>query len=263
MCQEDAEALAAFTHEIRQALLREMEHFLTEYRSAAGVQTQWKLPLIGFAGADHPYIRSLKQLISPTHYMPEEILPGARTILSYFVGFQDEIGQGNIPGDAPSLDWTRAYTETNEMFLHMNAHLQKTLASWGYRAASPEHTGTLGPDRIYSNWSQRHIAYAAGLGTFGMNNMLITDNGCGGRFYSLVTDLPVLPGEPLERENCLYKRSGTCGACIRRCPVGALSAQLPFDRARCRKQLRANESAHGERVCGKCTVGMPCTFRAP
>ena len=74
MFQEDAET-AAFTREIRQALLREMERFLTEYRSAAGVQTQWKLPLIGFAGADHPYIRSLKQLISPTHYMPEEILP--------------------------------------------------------------------------------------------------------------------------------------------------------------------------------------------
>ena len=228
-----------FTRAVTQALLQEMEAFLAQYR------------------------RSLRELISPTHYLPEEILPGARTILSYFVPFQEDIGRGNIAGDVPSLTWTRAYTETNRMFQRMNGHLQQAIESWGYRAASPENIGSLGPDRIYSNWSQRHIAYAAGLGTFGMNNMLITQDGCCGRFYSLVTDLPVLPGEPQKRENCLYKREGKCGACIRRCPVGALSAERPFDRARCREQLCVHEAAYGERVCGKCTVGMPCTFQAP
>ena len=111
------------------------------------------------------------------------------------------------------------------MFLHMNHHLQKVLSQWGYQAATPEQIGTLGPDRIYSNWSQRHIAYAAGLGTFGMNNMLITQNGCCGRFYSLVTDLPVLPGKPLERENCLYKREGNAA------PVFAAAPQRPYLRS--------------------------------
>ena len=252
-----------FTRAVTQALLQEMEAFLAQYRRETGIETDWKTPLLGFADVDHPYIRSLRELISPTHYLPEEILPGARTILSYFVPFQEDIGRGNIAGDVPSLTWTRAYTETNRMFQRMNGHLQQAIESWGYRAASPENIGSLGPDRIYSNWSQRHIAYAAGLGTFGMNNMLITQDGCCGRFYSLVTELPVLPGEPQKRENCLYKREGKCGACIRRCPVGALSAERPFDRARCREQLCVHEAAYGERVCGKCTVGMPCTFQAP
>ena len=258
-----AETIEARTRSITQALLQEMTQFLEEYHTRTGAVTQWKTPLIGYADVHHPYIRSLRELISPTHYMPEDILPGARVILSYFVGFPEEIGQGNVPGDVPSQQWAQAYGETNEMFLHMNHHLQKVLSQWGYQAATPEQIGTLGPDRIYSNWSQRHIAYAAGLGTFGMNNMLITQNGCCGRFYSLVTDLPVLPGKPLERENCLYKREGKCGACIRRCPTKALSAERSFDRQRCYHQLSQHEIACGERVCGKCVVGMPCTFRAP
>ena len=248
---------------IAQALLREMAQFLEDYRTRTGAVTRWKPPLLGFAGANHPYVRRLRELVSPTHYLPEDILPGATVILSYFVGFPEDVGTGNIRGDTPSPQWALAYGETNEMFLHMNEHLRQVIESWGYRAASPERVGTLGPDRIYSNWSQRHIAYAAGLGTFGMNNMLITQNGTCGRLYSLVTDLPAAPGAPLEEELCLYKREGTCGACIRRCPLGALSPNAPFDRRKCYEQLSRHEALLGERVCGKCVVGMPCTFRAP
>lgn len=60
-------------------------------------------------------------------------------------------------------------------------------------------------EHIYSNWSQRHVGYIAGLGTFGLNNMLITDQGTCGRFYSLITNLPVEPDQPLQEERCLWK----------------------------------------------------------
>lgn len=39
-----------------------------------------------------------------------------------------------------------------------------------------------------SEWSHRHAAYIAGLGIFGINNMLITNKGCVGRIPSFYED---------------------------------------------------------------------------
>lgn len=248
---------------MKEQLRQEMEAFIARYREETGIETDWKKPLIGYAGAQHPMIRSLRTLVSETHYMPEDILPNPTVILAYFLPFREEIGRGNEGGVLPSKVWAQAYTDTNTMFPILNRHLQQMIEGWGYHAATPEGIGTLGADRIYSNWSQRHIACAAGLGTFGVNNMLITKDGCCGRYFTLVTDLPIEPDSPLKGENCLYKRNGSCGLCVRRCPAGALHCDAPFDRGACYAQLRDNETDFAEKVCGKCVVGLPCTFRTP
>ncbi len=180
MCTEPSEfhdRPGSRTEEIREKIRSEMLHFLDAYAEEHNIPPCWKPPLIGFADVRHPYIRRLRELISPTHFMPEDILPEASIVLVYFMPFREEIGRNNVSGERPSQEWADVYGYTNEMFLHMNDFLKETLESWGYRAQSPDTLGpigTLSAEKIYSNWSQRHIAYAAGLGTFGVNNMLIT-----------------------------------------------------------------------------------------
>ncbi|MBQ2752078.1 MAG: hypothetical protein IJF25_05825, partial [Oscillospiraceae bacterium] len=55
-----------FTDEVKRAILEELDSFVEGYRIQNNVTTRWKKPLIGFAGANHPYVRSLKEIISPT-----------------------------------------------------------------------------------------------------------------------------------------------------------------------------------------------------
>ena len=149
------------------------------------------------------------------------------------------------------------------MFVELNQSLEELFASWGYRAVSPDPVGMIDEEHIYSNWSQRHIAYAAGLGTFGMNNMLITEAGTCGRFYSLITDYPADTDGPVRKERCLYKRNGSCGLCVRRCPIHALTLKSGFDRVACQRHLADFEKRLGADVCGKCTLQLPCTYRIP
>jgi epoxyqueuosine reductase QueG len=110
--------------------------------------------------------------------------------------------------------------------------------------------------------------------------MLITEAGCCGRFSSVVTNLELSPEQPLETENCLYKRDGRCAACVRRCPTGALTT-VGFDRqlcyARCMENARvytgfgssyASEPGgalvnSGSEVCGKCLISLPCSLKKP
>lgn len=248
---------------VRAALTESIWDFVKKYKRDNNLKTSWKKPLVGFADAKGEYIISLKDIVSQTHYLPCDFMPECTVVISYFLPFAPEIGRSNIAGDEPSRVWVTAYDETNEMFLHINENLAEAVENLGYSAVSPNPVGMIDGEHIYSNWSQRHIAYAAGLGTFGINNMLITEKGTCGRFYSIITDLPVKPDIPLSEERCLYKRTGSCGMCVRKCPVNALDTERPFDRNRCALRLDGFCRLFGADVCGKCVVDLPCTCEIP
>ena len=59
----------------KEEILEHINAFVREYQKGRELTARWKLPLMGFADANSPYIRSVKELISPTHYLPEEFLP--------------------------------------------------------------------------------------------------------------------------------------------------------------------------------------------
>jgi epoxyqueuosine reductase QueG len=251
---------------------------IKEYGERADISTAWGEPLVGFAEANHSTILNLKEIISPKHQLPLEVLPDASIVIVYFVPFTKELAHTNqTAGDIASPEWALAYEETNAMFRIVNESLAEELKSMGYQAKVSPETATFDQEKLISNWSQRHFARAAGLGTFGINNMLISKIGCCGRYSSIVTNLDVEPDMPLEEEYCLYKKNGRCGLCVKRCPSGALTLE-GYDRNKCYQVLRKNAALYtdfgssysdgtgekansiGSEVCGKCVVNMPCSF---
>lgn len=255
-----------------------IEDYVSAYEKTS--ETKWGAPLVGFADAVHPRLSELREVADKNHVMPWEVLEDATVVVCYFLPFTPETARSNITGRLSSPDWARAYEDTNALFNELNAHIIEQLEARGCRAAvSPEAT-TFDREILMSRWSQRHMAWLAGLGTFGLNNMLITDKGCCGRFSSVVTNLEVEPGAPLTAENCLYKREGKCGVCVKHCFSGALST-AGYDRKICFGVCSENAAVYrgfgnsyaagageavldtGSEVCGKCLVGVPCAFAKP
>lgn len=250
---------------LKETIRRGISGFLEADRAANATAPIRRRPLVGFADAGHPGLRRLRELVDPEHFMPGDFLERATVVVSYFLPFIKPVGDGNVAGRMASNEWAQAYLVTNRLAARLNLHLVALLAESGYRAAAPDpaRTGLLGADRLWSRWSQRHLAYFAGLGTFGLNNMLIGAEGCCGRYFSIVADLPAKPDEPLAGEYCLYKRDGGCKACVSKCAAAALTVD-GFDRERCYGQCLENEAVHpGADVCGKCVTGLPCSFRRP
>lgn len=255
-----------------------IENYVREYEKTSA--TKWGRPLVGFADAAHPMLPELRVVADKNHVMPQKVLEDAAIVVCYFLPFTRETAKSNIGDGHASPEWARAYEDTNALFTRLNAHLIEQLEARGYRAAvSPEAT-TFDREVLMSRWSQRHMAWLAGMGTFGLNNMLITDAGCCGRFSSVVTNLDVTPGAPLTTENCLYKREGKCGVCVRHCFSGALTTE-GYDRKKCFGVCSENAAVYndfgnsyaadaegvimdtGSEVCGKCLVGVPCAFGKP
>lgn len=235
--------------------------FLIEYQKEHGDMHIWRTPLVGYADPYHPYLRNLNNIVYEGHRMPEEFLPDVTAVLCVFVPFTREVEESNhfSKSNAPSKVWAEAYDASFKMFDALGEYLVDEIGKLGYKAVIPTGVGMLS-ELLRSNWSQRHIAYTAGLGTFGINNMLITKEGCCGRYFNMVTNLPMKTGKPLEKEMCLYKQNGSCKVCVEHCTAGALTTE-GFDRFKCNKVLEGNLKVAGEEVCGKCVTEIPCAFR--
>lgn len=266
--------------DVKKKLTEEIVSFVAAEGSRCILKDLWQEPLVGFADVKHPYIRQLRDIVHPLHQMPEEVLAGATAVITYFVPFSRWLTQTNCEAGLASSQWAQAYEETNAMFGRLNEYIIERVHNMGYEAKTSPEAQVFYRDQVISHWSFRHFAYAAGLGTFGLNNMLITDKGCAGRVNTVVTDLDVEPDAPKEVEACLFKRNGTCGACVGRCPSKALT-KTGFDRNKCFEQCLKNAAVHtgygnsyascagreaedsGSEVCGKCLVNLPCTHKIP
>lgn len=243
-------------------------------------------PLIGFAAADDPLFREYKRIIGDFHLTPGEIMENtygvgvgdAKTVICWILPIARTTRESNRREEKmPSREWalTRAQGEHFNTLLRMR--LVEMLGLWGTQAVAPLLSGMWRPvmdpkTGMASTWSERHAAYAAGLGTFSLNDGFITEKGIAHRCGSIITNETITPtnrtcGNPWS--NCLFSRDGSCGLCIDRCPVGAISRQ-GHDKEKCQAfvygELRktAGES-YGimETGCGLCQTRVPCESRVP
>lgn len=237
--------------------------FVDSYVDEYGYSGIWRTPIVGFADAGSRYIENIEKFVGTSHRQPTDYLKHATIIISCFVPFSKEISASNAvsKGNYTSKEWSDAYEVTNDMLDRLTLFIADKVHDLGYDAVVPKDIG-MKKEELKSPWSQRHIAYAAGLGTFGINNMLITEKGCCGRYCSVITNLPIEADKILEEENCLYKKNRTCAKCVEHCIQGALTTE-GFDRFKCFEVCLSNENLYGHAVCGKCTTEIPCAFSVP
>lgn len=242
-------------------------------------------PLLGIADWDDPLFLRYKEVIGPFHQTPAELfaaafgdVPAAGSVIVWALPISEPVRASNRPQtEFPSRQWAQVRTFGEELNRELRLHLLQWLTARGQRTLAPllsplwrEYSDT--PVGIASSWSERHAAYAAGLGTFSLNDGLISARGMALRLGSVVTEL-VLPPTPRtaphHRWNCLYHRNGSCGACIGRCPVGALSRE-GHDKAVCRRHVYgtipaavADQYGVTATGCGLCQTRVPCEDRLP
>ena len=245
-------------------------------------------PLVGFANGADPIFESYKQHVAPYHWTPLEIFkhtfpdsnatPEELTVISWILPQTaatkaDNRGQSTYPAER----WARARIYGEEVNVKLRRLVVDLLQNEGYKAVAP----MLSPlwkrkksDQYVfaSTWSERHMAYAAGLGTFGLCDGLITPRGKAMRTGSVVAHIQITATHrPYEdhRAYCLFFSRGICGQCITRCPVGALS-EKGHDKLKCLQHLKpvsaeyvkANYGFDGY-GCGLCQTAVPCESKIP
>lgn len=238
-------------------------------------------PVLGFSDAGDAFFGRLKEpgVIGSHFRLPGEWLSSGKTVISFFLPFSEAVKKSNaLEKIWPSWEWLYSRVEGQRLLNDLGLYMQKNLAEAGYCTIIPTLDGHFFsrtavkadlPGRedlqelsFTSNWSERHVAYVCGLGSFGLSRGLITKKGVAGRFGSLVTELELAPDErayPIFNPYC-----EKCGGCAAQCPVHAISVETGKNHPKCSAFLDKTAKKFKPRYgCGKCQVGVPCASEMP
>jgi epoxyqueuosine reductase QueG len=194
---------------------------------------------------------------------PREWLPEARSVISVFFRAAPSVVASNaISRDLPSPEWLHARYEGQSFIASAMTALAGELEKNGFAAIAPQSDPRFAVKDFVSNWSERHVAYACGLGTFGLSKGFITRYGMAGRLGSVVTSLELPPtGRSYDG---VYDWCVMCGACVKNCPAGAISLEKGKDHGLCSAYIGVMKEKFAPRYgCGKCQAGVPCQDTSP
>lgn len=252
-------------------------------------------PLVGFADGNDPLFEQFKDIIGDYHFTPGEVLQkaletgesvpnqdlGKISVISYVLPVAGKIRKSNrSQRHHPSIEWAHGRNCGERFNDAVRDHVAMEIREMGYMAVAPmrqeyfKYIMEEGPGGdVSSNWSERHAAYVAGLGTFSLSDGFITSKGIAMRCGNIVTNLPLKPSQrpyPDHYHNCLHYREDTCRICVQRCPVGAIT-EAGHDKQKCLWYLRdylgpmlkKRYNCDFTVGCGLCQTAVPCEASIP
>lgn len=260
-------------------------------------------PIYGVSRGDDPLFKEFKKIVGPIHLTPLEMwnsnglngtdeIKSHLRIISIIFPYSEVIREASKNATViPSDEYCVGRNQADRFMDDILKKTVKFLENNGFQAT----TGMLSDvftiktgRKIYSNWSERHYAFAAGLGTFSLHEGFITDIGCNVRISSIITDAPFEVTQRKSDEpygNCLFYSKGTCKKCVEKCPGIALSEE-GHDKFKCAEYGRFVRESVIERLskyiepkwtrfngvlrkrlppvgCGFCQFDVPCMDKNP
>lgn len=265
---------------LRQFVNETAENFIKEQDALSPQLVGMRIydePIVGIGKANDELFTIFKKpdAVGEIFMDPEQWLPGAKSVISYFLPFSEEVRKGNRNDMSwPSPGWLHGRLEGQTFLVKVSNFIKEMLEVEGHQGSIPiidsrfrsgGMTGlTAGQGKMgfTSNWSERHVAYVCGLGTFCLSKGLITEKGVAGRFGSVITDLE-LPADNRNYEG-IYDYCNNCGVCVKNCPANAISLEKGKNHDLCFAFLQEVYAQIKPRyACGKCQVKVPCENRIP
>ena len=153
----------------------------------------------------------------------------------------------------------------------------RRLRARGYQAVAPSMSPAWAEAGRFTNgwsstWSERHVAYVAGLGTLSLSGGLITERGQALRLGSVIVKAAI-PATPRAYDGpfayCQHYTDDGCDECAQRCPAGSINVQ-GRDKQACAYQLKPRSEEYVRTHygfegygCGLCQTAVPCESAIP
>ncbi len=220
---------------------------------------------------------------APKGHHPCDFVPGARSVITFGVAvlhqslyWEKHLANSElVPAEHRQdilqnyLFMQTGYIIPNTLLDGMALRIANFLESQGYLSLFFPSTYSYEEDEFIQQripfglglFSQRHAAVRAGLGEFGLNNVVVTPQyGPRVRLNSVITEAELTPSPLLKEKVCLGE---SCSLCLQDCP-GAISLRPDFDpeavwyNTPARTDIRACEKLDPVHYCrGRCVKVCP------
>lgn len=153
----------------------------------------------------------------PEEFYPQSIYPEARSVI--VIGLPISLP---VLETSPSIYYRELYNTVNILLDQYTYRLANFLTERGYPSVFVPRDGYGSIKVLLENpialFSHRHAAFLAGLGNFGVNNVILTPRyGPRVRFGSILTTADLPPDPLLDEQLCIH-----CMRCVDMCPSSAL-----------------------------------------
>ncbi|WP_018704771.1 4Fe-4S binding protein [Anaeromusa acidaminophila] len=180
-------------------------------------------------GVDDVGFAKVEDYRSPKSYPVENFLPGAKTIISLV--FQ-ELDTCESPSTTIAMNgrldmnyFQRSCSYQISRFLKNEFQAKVVTMPYAY----PMEIDKDRMSKALADFSQRHAAVAAGMGTFGRHNLVIHPRfGTRIGLTAFITDLEIESDKKIEQDLCIH-----CDLCVKNCPGGALDETGKTNIGRC------------------------------
>ena len=207
--------------------------------------------LQSLAGARFMYVFGVADLDVVRRAEPDALspVPGNWTRAVVFgMPLQDAVLESLV--DRPTPLYFHLYRQVNYQLDSVALESAALIQHAGYGAIPIAASQLIAHDPMRGHVSHRLLGWAAGLGWWGRNNLLVNPaHGSRVRYVSILTDAPLEPDRPIERD------CGTCVACLRACPAEAIKGRREeFRLDLCYAKLCefARIPFVGQHICGLC-----------
>lgn len=248
----------------------------------------WGEPIIGCSKGDDPYYQWFKQDIGEFLWTPYEIFsktfpniivkPSDLSVISWILP-QTELTKADMrkyvkyPAERAIL----ARVNGDSFNQKVGRFIVDLFNQYNYYAVAPVQSECWQNKKsekygFASTWSEKHVAFISGLGTFSLTDTLITNAGTAVRIGSVVAKISL---EATKREYtryneyCLHFTNGGCMKCAKRCPAGAIN-EYGHDKIKCREYQREVTLKYNKEkfnmesnYCGLCQFDIPCESCRP
>ncbi len=245
--------------------------------------------LVGFVSANDPIFDEYKNIIGEFHLTPKEVYNwyckknniepnyDNLSVVAYILPINQKTKKENFTfsKEMPSERWahTRLFGEKSNQLLQ--EFIVNELKNLDIQAIAPmieKKLFTMLPKHEKgvwaSTWSHRHMAFAAGLGSFGLSDGFINEKGIAMRCGSLIVNFKLL-SDAHKRPKDPYIYCSKCGECVDRCPAKAITLEKGHDKEKCAKHVFSTVPFIKKNykiniyACGLCQVGVPCENGIP
>lgn len=194
---------------------------------------------------------------APTGHQPKDFLPGAKSVMT----FSYELNHGPINRLPDSRkQYMNEFDAVNQILLNISHRISRFLEKKGYESIAFGPEAAIGDySRLKGDLSHKHSAVLCGLGSFGINNLLLSSKHMARvRLATLISVAPMEYDQPLMVNYCKK-----CLKCVNSCPSRALenwennydpSMGWVIDKERCAHYIFVVNA--GKR-CGMCIKACP------
>lgn len=229
-------------------------------------------PIFAYGAPDDTLFLNLKNKVIGAHFRtPYEWNDKAKTVVSIFFPFTKEVRESNgADYDYPSELWLHGRIEGQACLNEVGKYIVTSLNESGNKTVCPildSHFMAVERDEkkdisFTSNWSERHVGFICGMGTFGLSKGIITKKGMAGRLLSVITECEFEKTERAYTE--VYEYCIQCGLCVSRCPAHAITIEAGKNHNLCADFCAYVKKTSSPRFgCGKCQINVPCTDKIP